>query len=31
MVEQNKLPRADAAEDLSPKELDRLRSLGYIQ
>ncbi len=31
MVEQNKLPQADAAEDMSPKELDRLRSLGYIQ
>ncbi len=31
MVEQNKLPAGDAAEDMSSKELDRLRSLGYIQ
>lgn len=31
MVEQNKLPLGDAAEDLDSKELDRLRSLGYIQ
>jgi len=31
MVEQNKLPLGDAPEDLDSKELDRLRSLGYIQ
>jgi arylsulfatase A-like enzyme len=31
MVEQNKLPLGDAAEDMDSKELDRLRSLGYIQ
>jgi iduronate 2-sulfatase len=31
MVEQNKLPVGDAPEDLDSKELDRLRSLGYIQ
>ncbi len=31
MVEQNKLPAAEAAENVSSKELDRLKSLGYIQ
>ncbi len=31
MTEQSKLPLTDAAEDMSSDELDRLRSLGYIQ
>ncbi|HEX8984960.1 MAG TPA: sulfatase [Bryobacteraceae bacterium] len=30
-VEANKLPRGDSQEGLSAKDLDRLRSLGYIQ
>jgi arylsulfatase A-like enzyme len=31
MTEAGKLPKADAAEGVSPKELERLRSLGYVQ
>jgi hypothetical protein len=31
MTEQSKLPLADAADNISSDELDRLRSLGYIQ
>lgn len=31
MVNQGKLPKSDTAEGLSPKELERLRSLGYVQ
>jgi arylsulfatase A-like enzyme len=31
MAEQNKLPLSDVSEEMSSKELDRLRSLGYIQ
>ncbi|MCW5977654.1 MAG: sulfatase [Bryobacteraceae bacterium] len=30
-VEEGKLPKGDAAEGLSPKELERLKSLGYVQ
>jgi arylsulfatase A-like enzyme len=31
MAEERKLPKGDVAEDMSAKELDRLRSLGYVQ
>ncbi len=30
-VEANKLPRADSQEGISARDLDRLRSLGYVQ
>jgi arylsulfatase A-like enzyme len=31
MAEERKLPKGEATEEMSSKELDRLRSLGYIQ
>ena len=31
MVEKGKLPKGDSAEGLSSKELERLKSLGYVQ
>jgi arylsulfatase A-like enzyme len=31
MVEKDKLPKGDSAEGLSSKELERLKTLGYVQ